>query len=161
MAMDTPSRRFPPFADEAAITSIVDGFTSRTLPFEAWSHQAHLAVGLWHVRTFGEEAAKLRLRNGIRAYNLAVGRVNDDMRGYHETVTFYFAWAAARHLQANADAALLDQVNGFVAGPLGAKDGIFRFWSRALLLSPAARLQWIDPDIRPLDVGILFDPATS
>ena len=156
MAMDTPARSFEPFASDAPILAIVDAFRARTLPFADWSHQAHLATGLWHVATHGEAAARDLLRDGIKAYNLAVGRVNDDMRGYHETVTMYFVWSAARFLEANAPPDLAGRVNAYVAGRFGAKDGVFTFWTRERLLSPAARLAWIEPDIRPLDPAALL-----
>ncbi|WP_204310536.1 hypothetical protein, partial [Stenotrophomonas maltophilia] len=71
-----PGRAFPPFASEAEIHAIVQGFGDRTLPVVGWTHQAHLAVGLWHVAHFGEAAAKTRLRDGIRGYNEAVGTPN-------------------------------------------------------------------------------------
>lgn len=159
MAMDTPERRFAPFADEARIVAIVEAFQARTLPFADWSHQAHLATGLWHVATHGEEAAKPLLREGIKAYNLSVGRTNDDMRGYHETVTMYFVWSAARFLEHDPPAGLLDRVNAYVAGPFGAKEGIFRFWSRERILAPAARLDWCEPDLRPLNAAVLLASA--
>lgn len=159
MAMDTPERRFDAFADEARILAVVEAFRARTLPFADWSHQAHLATGLWHVATLGEEAAKPALREGIKAYNLSVGRPNDETRGYHETVTMYFVWTAARFLEVDAEPGLLARVNAYVAGPFGAKEGIFRFWSRERLLSPAARLAWRDPDLRPLDAAALLAPA--
>ena len=161
MAMDTPGRSFTHFDDPADILAIVAGFRERTLPFANWTHQAHLAVGLWHVSTFGEEAAKDLLRDGIRAYNLSVGGVNDAMRGYHETVTMYFVWAAARHIERVGTVPLVDAVNGFVAGPFGAKEAIFSFWSRECLFSPAARLGWIEPDLQPLDAVRIKDPALT
>jgi hypothetical protein len=156
MAMDTPARSFRPLGSDSAILAIVAAFRARTLPFADWSHQAHLATGLWHVATHGEAQARDLLREGIKAYNLAGGRVNDAMRGYHETVTMYFVWSAARFLEAGAPADLAGRVNAYVAGPFGAKDGVFRFWTRELLLSPAARLAWVEPDIRPLDPAALL-----
>lgn len=156
MAMDTPERHFAPFADEVQIVGIVQAFRNRTLPFADWSHQAHLATGLLHVATHGEEAARPLLREAIKAYNLSVGRANDALRGYHETVTLYFIWSAARFLERDAPAGLLDRVNAYVAGPFGAKEGIFRFWSRERLLSSAARLDWCEPDLRPLDATVLL-----
>lgn len=155
MAMDTPAKRFVPLSDDAAVVAIVEAFKARTLPFADWSHQAHLATGLWHVATFGEQAAKGLLRDGIRAYNEAVGRVNDDTRGYHETVTMYFIWSAARFLERFPHKGLAARVNAYVEGPFGAKDGIFTFWTKDRLLSPEARLAWRDPDIRPLDADAL------
>lgn len=161
MGMQTPGRSFPPFASEAQIDAVVQGFRNRTLPVADWTHQAHLAVGLWHVAHFGETAAKALLRDGIRSYNEAVGTPNNDMRGYHETVTLYYAWAAARYLDMMPPPALVDRVNGFVESPLGSKDGIFTFWSRDLILSVAARRAWIAPDIMPLDAARLAATAMT
>jgi hypothetical protein len=155
MAMDTPPKRFMPLSDDAAVLAIVEAFRARTLPFADWSHQAHLATGLWHVATFGEEAAKGLLREGIRAYNVAGGRVNDATRGYHETVTMYFVWSAARFLERFPETGLAAQANAYVEGPFGAKDSIFTFWTKERLLTPEARLAWRDPDIRPLDADAL------
>ncbi len=150
MSMDTPPQSYPPFESERAVLDIVAGFRARSLPRPAWTHQAHLAVGLWHVLTFGEAAAKPLLREGIRRYNESVGTPNSDTRGYHETVTMFYVWAAARFAELNGPGALLDLVNGFVASRLGAKETAFDHWSRERLLSVAARHGWVEPDLRPL-----------
>jgi hypothetical protein len=155
MGMNTPERSFPPFADERRVLDIVEGFRARTLPATEWTHQAHLAVGLWHVRRFGEAASKALLRDGISRYNEASGTPNSDTRGYHETVTLYYVWAAARYLETATAAALVDLVNGFVASRLGSKSGIFAFWSRDLLFSVEARRTWVEPDLAPLSVEAL------
>lgn len=153
MGMDTPGKRFSPYGSEAEILSVVTRFRERTLPFAEWTHQGHLAAGLWHVLTLGEEGAKPVLREAIRSYNVSLGNENTDMRGYHETVTMYFVWAAARHIEAHRGAPLIDLVNSFVDSDLGHKDSIFAFWSRGHLMTPAGRLGWVEPDIRPLDVA--------
>ena len=156
MGMNTPSRTFPRFEDERAVLSVVHRFRDRTLPAARWTHQAHLAVGLWHVRRFGEEESKALLRDGINRYNEASGTPNTDTRGYHETVTMYFVWAAARYLETATAPRLVDLVNDFVESRHGSKDGIFAFWSRDLLLSTPARLAWIEPDLRPLSIEALL-----
>lgn len=156
MSMETPARRFPPFETEAAIRAVVESFLAQTLPAAAWSHQAHLAVGLWHVETAGEAAAGDLLRQRIRSYNEAVGTPNNDMRGYHDTVTRYYVWAAARYLETGPEPARVERTNGFVESPFGAKDGIFRFWSRERLFSVAARHAYAEPDLRPLDAAVLL-----
>lgn len=150
MSMATPERSFAPFAGDAAAFAVVDGFRDHSLPVALWTHQAHLAVGLWHVRSLGEDQARPALRTGIRAYNVAAGTPNSDTRGYHETVTFYFVWAAARFQALAPPPGFAAAVNGFVAHPLGAKSGIFRFWSRDRLLSVEARRAWLEPDLAPL-----------
>lgn len=155
MALDTPEQVYAPFADEAAIRAVIDGFLARTLPRPAWTHQAHLAVGLWHVRTHGEEAAKELLRAGIRAYNESVGTPNSDTRGYHETATLFYVWAAARFLERAGLRPMLDLVNGFAADPLGAKSSLFVFWSPERLMSVEARRDWLPPDRAPLSLAAL------
>lgn len=150
MSMETQERSFPPLGDDAAVDEIVLGFRTRTLPSARWTHQAHLAVGLWHVMTHGERGALTLLRDGIRAYNTASGIPNSDTRGYHETVTAYYVWAAARYLETAPPGGLAQTVDRFVAHPLGSKAGIFRFWSRACLFSVAARRGWVAPDLAAL-----------
>jgi hypothetical protein len=156
MGMNTPGRTFPRFDDEPAVLAIIDGFRAHTLVLERWTHQAHLAVGLWHVQRFGEEESKRLLRHGISTYNESVGVPNSNTRGYHETVTRYFVWAAARYLETPRALAFADLVNDFVESRYGSKDGIFVFWSRDLLLSTPARRGWIEPDLRPLSLETLL-----
>lgn len=156
MGMNTPSRKFPRFEDERGVLAVVDGFRSHALPAAGWTHQAHLAVGLWHVRRFGEEDSKAMLRQGIRTYNEASGTPNSETRGYHETVTMYYVWASARYLETAKPLRLVDLVNDFVESRHGSKEGIFVFWSRDLLLSTPARLDWTPPDLAPLAVETLL-----
>lgn len=156
MGMNTPSRTYARLADESAVLLFVDGFRAKTLPAARWTHQAHLAVGLWHVRRFGEVESRSLLREGIRIYNEASGTPNSDTRGYHETVTMYYVWAAARFLETARETRLVDLVNAFVESRHGSKDGIFVFWSRELLLSTQARRDWIEPDLAPLSVERLM-----
>ena len=161
MGMNTPSRTYVPLADERAVLAIVDGFRAKTLPAARWTHQAHLAVGLWHVRRFGEAESRSLLRDGIRAYNEASGTPNSDTRGYHETVTMYYVWSAARFLETTRAHRLVDLVNSYVESRHGSKDGIFVFWSRDLLLSTPARRDWVEPDLAPLSLETLLaaDPV--
>ena len=111
------------------------------------------------MRQHGEEASKALLRERIRRYNEAVGTPNSDTRGYHETVTLYYVWAAARYLERTAPKPLHDLVNGFVAGRLGSKAGIFEFWSRERLFSTAARHDFLAPDLAPLSADLLHSAA--
>ena len=155
MSMETPMRSFAPLGSDAVVEDIVRRFRDRTLPREAWTHQAHLAVGLWHVLHHGEDAALAMLRAGIAAYNEAVGVPNSDTRGYHETVTRYYAWAAARFLERAGGGGLAALVDRFVGSRLGSKEGIFAFWSRERLLSVGARRGWAPPDLAALDPAVL------
>ena len=69
------------------LTRLVSGFTDATLTASEWTHEAHLAVGTWHVARLGRDAALEELQRLIPRLNLALGNVNDDHHGYHDTIT--------------------------------------------------------------------------
>jgi len=71
--------------DEAL--QIVEQFEARTLPSWAWTHEAHLICGLAMLARLGIDDAPAAMRQRIMDYNVAVGKVNSDTSGYHETVT--------------------------------------------------------------------------
>ena len=75
------------FKDDASIVAIGEGLLSATLPREAWTHEAHLAACSWLVRARGDIDIERELPLIISSYNVAVGGVNDDMQGYHHTIT--------------------------------------------------------------------------
>jgi hypothetical protein len=151
MALDTPAREFARFDSEAAILELIARWRSRALPRAEWTHQAHLAVGLWHVLTVGEAAALPLLRWGITDYNSSVDVPNNDARGYHESITRFYVWSAGRWLErAPRRAAFVDLVNGYVESREGSKAWPLEFWSREALFSVAARRRWVEPDLRPL-----------
>src|SRR5262245_42760880 len=65
-----------PFATEAAILDLVNGFRERTLPKEQWTHEAHLVTALWYHVNHSPEESICYLRSGIISYNLSVGGQN-------------------------------------------------------------------------------------
>ena len=69
---------------------MVREFIARTLPKSAWTHNAHLRVGLWHALRYRDAAALELLRERISAYNEATGVPNTAQSGYHETITRFY-----------------------------------------------------------------------
>jgi hypothetical protein len=137
---------------EAEVIEIVDGFRARTLPHARWTHQAHLVVGLWHVLNLPPKDVLGALRNGIRAYNTAVGTPNSDTDGYHETITAFYAWAIERFVrEAAAGSTLLELARRLLASRYAEREFPFEYFSRERLLSVAARRDWLAPDRKPLD----------
>jgi hypothetical protein len=151
MAIETTAHPFIAYESEAEILRVVEGFRRRNLPQPSWTHQAHLTVGLWHVLNLPADRVLADLRRGIIAYNEAVGTVNDDAGGYHETITAFYVWAIQRFV-AETDGAtpLLVLTNALLASPYAAKAFPFQYYSRARLLSVAARRAWLEPDLKPL-----------
>jgi hypothetical protein len=138
------------FESADAIDRIGLGLLDRSLPKEEWTHEAHLAACLWIVTTRAELSPEVDMRAIISGYNAAVGGVNDDHNGYHDTITRCFI-AAVRNWLARATAIeLLDRVNGLLQAPEGTREWPLLFYSRDRLFSVAARRDFIAPDIAPL-----------
>ena len=139
------------FEDDVAVRAIGEGLLARTLPRARWTHEAHLAATLWLWRERPDIDPPRDLPTIVRAYNESVGGVNDDTQGYHETITQAYA-RAVRHWLATNDAGqpLVDLVNALLASPLGRRDWALKHWSRAALMSVAARRAWVKPDLAPI-----------
>ncbi len=83
----------------------------------------------------------------IRSYNLAVGGVNDDTQGYHETLTQLYIRNIRRFLEDHGEGDLLGVVNALLASPMTLRNWPLSFYSRELLFSVAARRGWVEPDL--------------
>jgi hypothetical protein len=143
----TPSRR--PYTD-AEIAGLATRLMDRSLPKAEWTHDAHLAATLRLVRT-RDAGLERDLPGIIQTYNVAVGGVNDDVSGYHETITQAYLIAIRAFV-----AGLPDGIGDgeacarLLATPLGDKAWPLSFWSRERLFSVAARRGWVEPDLKPL-----------
>lgn len=137
--------------------ALVAAFLDRTLPKVAWTHMAHLRVGLWHVRRFGEKGALARLRDGIRVYNEAVGTANTDSSGYHETVTVFYVRVIADFVEREQEAAAIadEALEARLIAARGARELPLEYYSRDRLFSIEARRGWVTPDLKPLPGRLL------
>lgn len=135
----------------AEIVTLAERLLDHTLPKAEWTHAAHLTATLRLVRT-RDAGLEHDLPTIIRTYNVAVGGVNDDKSGYHETITQAYL-AAIRAFAAALPPGLDDAeaARRLLATPLGDKDWPLTHWSRERLFAPEARRGWINPDLRPLD----------
>lgn len=136
-------------ADIAALTA---GLLDHSLPKDQWTHAAHLTATLRLVRA--RDAGLERDMPGIiQTYNVAVGGVNDDSAGYHETITQAYL-AAIRAFVAALPPGITDSAAAarLLATPMGDKAWPLTFWSRERLFSVEARRGWVEPDLKPLDL---------
>jgi adenylate kinase family enzyme len=151
------AHRERPFLDDLAVR-----FEACTIPGKEWTHAAHLVVGLWQVHRYGADEALARLRAGIRRLNESHGGVNTRTNGYHETITAAYVQLLTQYLDAGASNLSLGmRAIALLASGLAARDALFTFYSRDVLLSPAAREGWVDPDLRPVNVRDLLDRHAS
>ena len=136
------------FSDNAAIRRIGTKLLDRSLPREEWTHEAHLAATLWIVRDRSDIDPHTKMRAIISTYNNAVGGVNDDTQGYHETITQCFVVAIVDHLaERGSGQALVDDVNALLLSARGQRDWPLRFYSSERLFSVAARRGFVSPDL--------------
>ena len=137
------------FASDAAVRRVGEGLLARTLPKAEWTHEAHLAACAWLLLERPEVQPERDLPDIIRTYNVAVGGVNDDTQGYHDTITKAYLRGVRLFLEeADRDAPLHDLVNDLLHSPMGRRDWPLRFWSKERLFSVDARRGWVEPDIR-------------
>lgn len=145
---DTSPRLFP---NNAAIVHVGEELLARTLPREEWTHEAHLAASLWIARDRPEIDPTQDLAAIISAYNEAVGGVNDDAQGYHDTITRVYVEAVRVHLsRRDTPEPLVQSVNALLTSPFGKRDLPLLFYSEERLFSVPARRKFINPDLLPL-----------
>jgi hypothetical protein len=142
--------------DARALDDLVAAFRARTLTHAEWTHAAHLSVGAFYVHRFGAAGALARLREEIPRLNDRHGTPNTPTSGYHETITAAFVRLLDEGLATFAPEAPLERrIDALLAGPLGGSRVLLAFWSREVLMSPAARAAWVEPDVRPLAFAVL------
>ncbi len=139
------------FESDLAIVRIGEGLVARTLPRADWTHEAHLAATTYLLTSRPDIDLERELPGIIRRYNESVGGVNDDMQGYHETITRLFLHGVRRFLSgADPDAPLHELVNELLLSPGGRRDWPLRFYSSEKLFSLEARRTFVAPDLAVL-----------
>jgi hypothetical protein len=135
------------FEDDASIVRIGEGLLARTLPREEWTHEAHLAACTWIVRDQRDVDPVTDMAGIISGYNEAVGGVNDDTQGYHETITQVYIAAVKVHLaEVGGEMPLYEAVNALLLSARGRRDLPLKFYSKERLFSVPARRGFVEPD---------------
>jgi hypothetical protein len=133
------------------IERLATGFCACTLSKREWTHGAHFATALWLILKRPDITPERDMPGMIRRFNESVGGVNSNTGGYHETIT-----QASLHMTRALLAGLPQDVTAasafaaLMASRLGKKDWLFTYWSREMLMSVAARRNWVAPDLQPL-----------
>jgi hypothetical protein len=134
---------------EEKIEHLVARFRDHSLPPAEWTHEAHLVLGLYHVYHYPLEKAIYDLRAGIITYNLASGGQNTIERGYHETITQFWARLMVQFIEKQGrNRALSDLSTIFLNSPLADQQIMFEYYSKELLFSANARALYVEPDLK-------------
>ncbi len=139
------------FRTNEEIFSLVRRFSDCTLPRAEWTHAAHLTVALWHLLQYDWPEAVARVRRGIRRYNAAHGIPATPTGGYHETLTLFWLKRVRAYLEAerNEARALVPLANELC--DTHDRSLPLEHYTRALLFSPEARTNWVEPDLKPIE----------
>ena len=133
------------------ITRLIEGFENGSWLAAEWTHQAHLALGIWYLSKHDLSDATKLIRDGIKNYNEATGGQNTDTSGYHETITLFYIWYIKKYLtNIDPDRSLIELTNHFLELH-GDKKLPFEFYSKDLLMSVEARRDWVEPDLKSLN----------
>jgi hypothetical protein len=135
--------------DDAWMARLTRGFLDLTLPKAQWTHRAHFAATLWLLDAAGPAPLERSMPLLIRTYNRSVGGVNDDHNGYHATITLA-SIGAARHVAAQVAGRPSEALAVLMGDRFGRSDWLLAHWSKARLMSVAARRGWVAPDLVPL-----------
>ncbi len=139
------------YTSDAEIERIGRGLLDRTLPRLEWTHAAHYAAALWIFRARPDIDAPREMPGIIAGYNVAAGGENTDTAGYHETITQASLRETKRFLDAHPASRPLHAIHALLMdGPLGDREWMLDYWTRARLFSVEARQGWVEPDIAPL-----------
>jgi hypothetical protein len=143
------------FSTDAEIEHLGEGLLARTLPREAWTHEAHLAATVYLILRRPDISLDEELPGIIRRFNESLGGVNSDTEGYHETITRTFMSAVRLFLEEVGTSGPLHKLaNELLLSPMGRRDWPLRFYSRERLFSIEARRSHVDPDLAaPPKVG--------
>lgn len=138
------------FERDSDIRAIGEGLLARTLPREAWTHEAHLGACLWLLSERPDIDIDAEIATIISRFNESVGGVNDDTQGYHDSITRAYVAGVRRFLSDTAETGLAARVNAMLCSDVGRRDWPLRFYSRDLLFSVPARRGFVEPDLAPL-----------
>jgi hypothetical protein len=127
-------------------------FETLTLPFERWTHRAHVRVAFSYLRAHAFDDALAHMRAGVKAYNAANHVPESPTSGYNETTTHAFLHLIAATMQSYGDVFPTETANAFCdAHPQLMTRHVLRlFYSPQQRMHPLAKTQFIEPDLAPL-----------
>jgi hypothetical protein len=128
-----------------AFDEFVAAWENGALPKEQWTHAAHVAIGACYSVRF-RDAAFERIKDGILRHNAAVGTINSETSGYHETVTRLWAMVLARVTEGISDPL---EAACVAVEKFGDNRGLHRsYYSFDVFANAAARRNWVPPDLK-------------
>jgi hypothetical protein len=127
-------------------------FEARTLPFQFWTHRAHVRVAYCYLSTLAYEKAEECIRIGIRNYNAANNVPESPTSGYNETTTVAFVRLIHATMRAYGTVMPTADSEAFCEmHPHLLNRNILRlFYSPQQRMHPDAKSKFVEPDLTAL-----------
>lgn len=133
-------------------SELLQRFEDCTLPFDLWTHRAHVKVAFLYLREQPFDVALEKLREGIKAYNAANDVPDGPLEGYNETTTHAFlrlvhvTMQAYGELYPTPDAETFCQTHPQILN----KHVLRLFYSPERRGHPDAKTRFVEPDLTAL-----------
>lgn len=137
------------FESEAEVLDLVREFEACTLPKARWDHRAHLTVALWYATRLEPGEALETVRRNIHRLNAACGVVSTPTSGYHETITRFYMRVVRHFVEQEPEGDWATRANRLFER-YGERKLPLRHYTEGRLMSPAARAEWVEPDLLAL-----------
>jgi len=123
-----------------------------TLPFDQWTHRAHVKVAYLCLLEQPFDGALIRLRAGIKRYNGHNKIIESPTSGYNETTTHAFLHLIAAVRGAYGNTFPTESADAFCdTHPQLMTRHILRlFYSPERRMDPRAKAEFVEPDLAPL-----------
>ncbi len=127
-------------------------FESQSLPFQDWTHRAHVKVAYLYLKQHPFNSALDKMRTGVKAFNAAHNVPDSPTSGYHETTTHAFLHLIAATIAVYEPIFPTPDADTFCeTHPQLMTRHILRlFYSPQHRMHPRAKSQFIEPDLAPL-----------
>ena len=140
--MDTP------YQSEQELEAIVRGFETCTTRESDFPHRSHLVVATWYLNNSSASEALPKMRAAILNF---LDHYNIEGK-YNETITLFWIRIVEQFLaKLPAPSSLLERTNAVVES-LHDSRLMFEYYSEELLWSERAMKEWVEPDLKPLEV---------
>ncbi|MEA2206107.1 MAG: hypothetical protein QOE77_2883 [Blastocatellia bacterium] len=134
------------------IEAIVQGFETCSLSKADFIHRNHLTVALWYLKYNSFEDAAALMRAGLLRF---IEHHDVPREKYNETITMFWLKAVQAFIEkrrlGSQEADLLSLTNELLQDYQD-PGLVFEYYSRDLVFSPAARIDWVEPDVRVIDL---------
>ncbi|MEP6924094.1 MAG: hypothetical protein ABI954_06495 [Pyrinomonadaceae bacterium] len=135
------------YTKDEEVIELIKKFEDSAVTATEWTHGAHLTVALFYAVNHDFETALGKMRAGIFKLNAAHGTPNTPTRGYHETLTVFWLLTISEFLEKTKERDSLSKLANHLIETCGDSGLPLKFYSRDVLFSPAARANYIEPNL--------------